>query len=94
LVLSTTTILTVGRSGCTTTDNPQVPHCEGATPPIIFNEDNQRYDIDILIEKDGESILTEEYSVNQSNGEQVDVELEAETTYSVTINLSGTEYNP
>jgi hypothetical protein len=94
LVLSTTTILTVGISGCTTTDDPQVPHCEGTAPPTIFNGDNQQYDIDILIEKDGESILTEEYSVSQSNGEQIDVELEAETTYSVTINLSGTEYNP
>ena len=53
LVLSTTTILTVGISGCTTTDDPQVPHCEGTAPPTIFNEDNQQYDIDILIEKDG-----------------------------------------
>ena len=37
--------------------------------------------------------MTEEYSVSHSNGEQINVELEAETTYSVTINLSGTEYN-
>ncbi|CDK37936.1 hypothetical protein [Halorubrum sp. AJ67] len=99
LFLSTTAILTVGISGCTyDTDTPQEPHCKGTAPPTIFNEDDQRYDIDVLIEEDGETVLTEEYSVGQSNGDddqtQIDVELEAETTYSVTISLSGTEYEP
>lgn len=99
LFLSTTAILTVGISGCTTdADNPQEPHCNGTAPPTIFNEDDQRYDIDILIEEDGETVLSEEYSVGQSTGDddqtQIDVELEAETTYFVTISLSGTEYGP
>ncbi|MDB2242608.1 hypothetical protein PM076_15560 [Halorubrum ezzemoulense] len=99
LFLSTTAVLTVGISGCLTdADTPQEPHCNGTAPPTIFNEDNQRYDIDVLIEKDGETVLSEEYSVDQSNGDndqiQIDVELEAETTYSVTISLSGTEYEP
>ena len=99
LLLSTTATLTVGISGCTTeTDNPQDPHCNGTAPPIIINEDDQQYDIDILIEEDGETVLSEEYSVGQSTGDddqtQIDVGLEAETTYTVTINLSGTDYEP
>jgi hypothetical protein len=99
LFLSTTAILTAGISGCITdTESPQEPHCNGTAPPTIFNEDSQRYDINILIEEDEETVLSEEYSVGQSNGDdeqtQIDVELEAETTYSVTISLSDTEYEP
>jgi hypothetical protein len=97
LFLSTTAVLTVGISGCMTdADNPQEPHCNGTAPPTIFNEDDQRYDIEISIEEDGKTVFSEEYTVGQSNSDdeqtQIDVELAAETTYFVTISLSGTEY--
>jgi len=99
LFISTIAILTAGISGCITdTENPQEPHCNGTAPPTIFNEDDQQYDIDILIEEDGETVLSNGYSVGQSNDDdeqtQIDVELAAETTYSVTIGLSGTDYEP
>lgn len=99
LVFSTTGIFSVGLSGCVAfTDTSQELGCNGTAAPTIFNEDDQRYDIDILIEEDGETVLSEEYDVGPSTGDdnqtQIDVELEAETTYSVTIRLSGTDYEP
>jgi len=97
--LSTTAILTVGISGCATdTDNPQEPNCTGTAPPTIFNEDDQQYDIGIVIEEDGEIVLSEEYRVGQATGNddqtQIDVELNAETNYLVTVRISDTDYEP
>ncbi|WP_157745966.1 hypothetical protein [Halorubrum trapanicum] len=92
-------MLSVGFSGCVSfTDTPQESACNGIAPLIIFNEDDQRYDLDILIEEDGKTVLSEEYSVGPSISDddqtQIDVSLEAESTYSVILSVSGTEYDP